>query len=69
MMVLGRAVALVGAVLAAAGLWYGWENLGLIRRTWFWDLRYVAFAAAAFLWLSLMESVVNRLRRVLGAAD
>ena len=65
----GRALALVGAVLAAVGLWYGWENLGLIRRTWFWDLRYVAFAAAAFLWLSLMESLVGRLRRLLGVTD
>lgn len=68
-MTAGRLVAAVGAVLALAGLWYGWENISVIRRTWFWDLRYVAFAVVAFLFLSVMESVVGRLRRALGDTD
>lgn len=49
--------------LAMVALWLGYENLNVLRRTVFWEFRYVLLGVAAFLGLSLLEWLVGWLNR------
>ncbi|MDA8585307.1 hypothetical protein N9L47_03455 [Rhodobacteraceae bacterium] len=50
-----RGLAILLALGAAAGLWFGYDNLKQLRGTPLFDFRYVVFAVAAFLGLSAIE--------------
>lgn len=62
-MTAGRVVGVVLAFAAVGLLALGWQNLGLLRGTILWDLRYPAFAVAAFLTLSLLERIGALVRK------
>ena len=54
---------LVGLLLFAALAtlaWYGYDQLNLLRRTAFWEFRYVALGCAVFLVLSLVQVVWDK---------
>ncbi len=50
-----RVMAIVFAACGLAALWFGYDQLGQLRRTPLWDFRYIVFSAAAFLGLSGFE--------------
>ena len=54
-MVLRRSVGLAVVAALCALIWYGYGELALLRQTVWWDLRYVVFAVAVFLLLSVVQ--------------
>ena len=54
-MVLRRGIGLVVVAALCALIWYGYGELTLLRQTLWWDLRYVVFAVAVFLLLSVAQ--------------
>jgi len=57
---------LAGPVLTAgacAAVWYGYENLALLRGSVLWDLRYVVLGVAAVLALGLAQWIAALLAR------
>ena len=50
-----RVLAILVAVGAVWALWFGYGQLKEFRGTPFWDYRYIIYAAAAFLGLSVLE--------------
>ncbi|MEM6744092.1 MAG: hypothetical protein AAF676_10200 [Pseudomonadota bacterium] len=66
---IARILAPALALLAAAAVWYGWDQLRLLRevRAWdggaLWELRYLVLGLAAILVLSLAERITDLFRR------
>ncbi|MEM6441200.1 MAG: hypothetical protein AAF763_16065 [Pseudomonadota bacterium] len=66
---IARILAPLLALLAAAAVWYGWDQLRLLRevRAWdggaLWELRYVVLGLAAILLLTLIERITDLFRR------
>ena len=58
---LTRLIAPALTVLACALLWFGYDSLGVLRGTSFWELRYVLLGCAAFALLTLVERTSARL--------
>lgn len=50
-----RGIAVALAVAGGGAIWWGWENLGLLRGTPVWEHRYLALAVAAFLLLTALD--------------
>lgn len=51
------------AALACVLLWFGWQEIGLLRGTWFWELRYVVAGVAAIAVLTAARWVEARVSR------
>lgn len=64
-----RCLAIMLAAIGAAALWYGYENLRLLRGTPLFDFRYVVFAVVAFLGLSGIEWVFGWLKGKIDGTD
>jgi hypothetical protein len=64
-----RALAIALSALAAAGLWFGYANLNMLRGTPFFDFRYIVFAVAAFLGLSVVEWALGKLKAKVQSSD
>lgn len=64
-----RALSIVSGAAAAAGLWYGYMNLNLLRGTELFDFRYVVFAVASFLGLSAIEWLLGWIKARFQASD
>ncbi len=56
-MILRRCGGLSVAAALCALIWYGYGELTLLRQTVWWDLRYVIFAVAVFVLLSVAQRV------------
>lgn len=50
-----RALSIIVALAAAAGLWFAYGELNIFRRTVFWEYRYIIFGMGTFLSLSALE--------------
>lgn len=61
-----RILSIAIALVAAAGLWFAYDELSVFRRTMFWDYRYIIFGCAAFLALSVLEAAMGWLKTKLG---
>ena len=49
------------AALAGVALWFGWREIGLLRGTALWDLRFLALLVAGALLLTLLDRLAARL--------
>ncbi len=59
-----------GLTLLACGLiWLAYENLGLLRGTLFWELRYVTLGCAVILLLTGLERLNAWLSRLLPGGE
>ena len=57
----------IGAIVA---FWFGYDQLKQFRGTPFWDYRYIVFAVAAFLGLSILEQVMGWIKtKIEGDSD
>ncbi len=54
-----RVLSIAIALAAAAGLWFGYGELNIFRRTVFFEYRYIIFGIGAFLALSLLEFILG----------
>ena len=52
-----RGIGLSVAVGLCALIWVGYGELSILRQTIWWDLRYILFAAAVFLVLSVAQRI------------
>lgn len=55
---------ILGAILAlilCAGLWYAYDQITLLRRSFWWEYRYVLLLVGGFLMLSLIDGILSRL--------
>ena len=56
-------------VLACAGIWYAYDNITEIRRTGFWEFRFLLLLCGGFVALSVVEVIVARIDRSGDAED
>ena len=56
-----RLAAIGLTALACAGLWFAYDNITEIRRTGFWEFRFLLLLCGGFIVLSIVEAVVARL--------
>ncbi len=65
-----RGIAILLAAGAAAALWYGYDNLRMLRGTPLFDFRYVVYAVVSFLGLSAIEWVYGWIKgKIEGTED
>ena len=64
-----RGLAIVLTICATAALWFGYMNLGILRGTPLSDFRYIVFAVAAFLSLSLIEWALSWIKTKAQGSD
>lgn len=60
-----RIIAIIVSLASAAGLWFAFDQLGILRRTVFWEYRFITFGCGAFLALSLIEFVMGWIKQKL----
>lgn len=51
---------------AAALVWFGWEEIRILRGTWFDDLRLFLFLLFVFFVFSLAQWIANRITALFG---
>ncbi len=57
------AIILTGAAIWA--IWFGYDNLKVLRRTVFWEFRYFIFTLGVFLGLSAVEWALGQAKKKL----
>lgn len=63
------AVHIVLTVLALGALWLGWEQIGILRGTWFHDVRLILLLVYAVLVLSLAQWIAGLIDKATGNAE
>ncbi|MEO1678740.1 MAG: hypothetical protein AAFU80_11360 [Pseudomonadota bacterium] len=59
----GRVTAIVLSLTGAGAAWWGWSELGQLRRTVFFEFRFVLWLTGTFLGLSILQWIAARLDR------
>ncbi len=60
-------IATIGlSAVATWAIWFGFDNLRILRGTVLWEFRYLVFMLATFAGLSALEWGVDRLKRRFG---
>ena len=54
-------LAIALTLLASAGIWWGYQEIGMLRGTALWELRYLALLCGAVALLSCLEWLLSRL--------
>ncbi|MEM7722372.1 MAG: hypothetical protein AAF376_08360 [Pseudomonadota bacterium] len=54
---------------AAALVWWGWQELNILRRTFWWEYRYIMILLGAFLVFSLAQAIAGLITRLTGTDE
>lgn len=55
-----NAAAIVLLAAASGAIWYGYDQLSVLRQTFWWDYRYLVLLVGAVLILSLAEYIAGK---------
>lgn len=66
---IARIIQIVLMAGAAALVWWGWQELNLLRRTFWWEYRYILVLLGAFLVFSLAQAIAGWITRLTGTDD
>jgi len=64
-----KALSIAITCVATAAIWWGWQELNLLRGTVFWEFRLLVLLVGAFALLSLAEKLTVWLNGVIGTDD
>ena len=56
---IGRVFPPLLMLLSLGAIYWGWRNFDLLRDTPLWEFRFIVFAVAVFIFLSLVQFVSN----------
>lgn len=58
----GRILGAILALVASGAVWYAYDQITLLRRTFWWEYRYLLLLVAAILVLSLLDWIIDKIR-------
>ena len=67
--VLRRNVPAALTVLACLLIWFGYDNIGQLRGTFLWELRYIALGCATIALLTVVEHLSSWLARRINSKE
>ncbi|MEV8467764.1 hypothetical protein AB0T83_13370 [Fluviibacterium sp. DFM31] len=59
---IGRVIGAALTVAACGGIWWAYENIDLLRGSFWWEYRYIILLSGAVLALSLLDSLLERIK-------
>lgn len=66
---IGRILGAILALAASGAVWYAYDQITLLRRTFWWEYRYLVLLVSAILILSLADWIINKISGLLSKDD